>query len=132
MIFLDTHAAIFLHESREKIPRRSWKILDAEECVLSPMARLELEFLHEIGRIRHEPAAVFESLLRHLDVTVETEGWARAAEIAQVLNWTRDPFDRIIVAHAMVWSAPLLTRDTLMHEHYHQAFWDEPPLTSAS
>ncbi len=127
MIFLDTHAALFLHESKKKVPRRAWKFLEGDECVLSPMVRLEFEFLHEIGRIRHEPMVIFESLVRDLAVTIETEGWARAAEIAQVLNWTRDPFDRLIVAHAMVWSAPLLTRDDLIQEHYSQAFWDELP-----
>ncbi|MEI8095417.1 MAG: PIN domain-containing protein [Spirochaetales bacterium] len=132
MIFLDTHAAIFLTASSHKISRKVWKTLEQEELVLSPMVRLEFEFLHESGSIREEPMALFENLARHHSVTIETEGWARAAEIAQVLNWTRDPFDRLIVAHAMVWSAPLLTRDALMHQHYTQAFWDDPPLTSAS
>ncbi len=130
MIFLDTHTAIFLTASNPKIPRRVWSLLERSELVLSPMVRLEFEFLHESGAIKEEPAALFESLSRDHAVIIETEGWARAAEIAQVLNWTRDPFDRLIVAHAMVWNAPLLTRDALMHQHYTQAFWDEPPPTS--
>ncbi len=127
MIFLDTHAALLLFDETKKVPRRVWLVLSDSEVVLSPMARLEIELLHEIGRIRHEPATVFDYLQRTLDLTVETEGWARAAEIAQVLNWTRDPFDRLIAAHAMVWSAPLLTRDALIQQHYPLAFWDEPP-----
>ena len=127
MIFLDTHAAIFLFDEKKKVPRRAWATLSDNEVVFSPMARLELEFLHEIGRIRHEPATIIDYLQRNLDLTIETEGWARAAEIAQVLNWTRDPFDRLIAAHAMVWSAPLLTRDTTIQQHYPLAFWDAPP-----
>lgn len=127
MIFLDTHAVIFLFDEKKKIPRRTWEVLSDGDIVLSPVARLELDLLHEIGRIRHESATVFDYLARNLDLTVETEGWARAAEIAQVLNWTRDPFDRLIVAHAMAWSAPLLTRDSLMLEHYPLAFWDQVP-----
>lgn len=102
-------------------------MLEDEPVVVSPMARLELEWLHEIQRIRHEPATIMEHLARDFDVAIETEGWARAAEVAQVLNWTRDPFDRLIAAHAMVWSAPLMTRDALMHQHYPLAFWDQPP-----
>ena len=127
MIFLDTHSAVFLFESIKKIPRQAWKFLESDQVVLSPMARLELEWLHEARQIRHEPATVFDYLARDFGVTVETEGWARAAEIAQVLNWTRDPFDRLIAAHAMVWGEPLLTKDSLMQEHYPLAFWDEVP-----
>ena len=127
MIFLDTHAAIFLTRKASKVPRRAMELLDSQALFISPMVRLEFDFLHESQNIHEEPAAIWELLQRDLAITIETEGWARAAEIAQVLNWTRDPFDRLIVAHALVWSAPLLTRDTLMHEHYALAFWDEPP-----
>ena len=127
MIFLDTHTLIILFERKNKIPRAAAERLDSDALVMSPMARLELEWLHETQTIHHEPATVFDYLARTLDLTVETEGWARAAEIAQVLNWTRDPFDRLIAAHAMVWSAPLLTRDAVIQEHYLLAFWDEVP-----
>jgi PIN domain nuclease of toxin-antitoxin system len=127
MIFLDTHSALLLFDETKKIPRGAWAFLNNSEVVLSPMARLELDLLHEIGRIRHEPTTVVDYLQRTLDLTIETEGWTRAAEIAQVLNWTRDPFDRLIAAHAMVWSAPLLTRDALIQQHYPLAFWESPP-----
>ena len=127
MIFLDTHAAVLLFADKKRIPRNLWPLLDREPLVLSPMARLELEFLHETGSIKYEPASVFDGLARNLAVTVETEGWARAADIAGVLNWTRDPFDRLIAAHAMVWSAPLLTRDGNIQGHYPLAFWENLP-----
>jgi PIN domain nuclease of toxin-antitoxin system len=39
-------------------------------------------------------------------------------------RWTRDPFDRIIVAHADVVSAPLLTKDQAIRRNYRRAFWD--------
>ena len=127
MIFLDTHAAVLLFESAKKLPAVTRRLLENEPVVLSPMVRLELEWLHEIQRIRHEPAAIVEFLSRDFEVAIETEGWLRAAEIAQVLNWTRDPFDRLIAAHAMVWSAPLVTRDASIQQHYPLAFWDQPP-----
>jgi len=128
MVFLDTNAMIALYEQKKYVPRKAAAAINQNEVALSPMARLELEYLHEIGKIRHEPGSIFAYLERTLHVFIETEGWARAAEIAQVLNWTRDPFDRLIAAHAMVWSAPLLTRDAIILEHYPLAFWDEPPV----
>lgn len=127
MIFLDTHTAFFLFASMKKVPRQTLAFLYEEDLVLSPMARFELDILHEIQKIKVEPRVLAEQLYKELGVTVETEGWVRAAEIAQVLNWTRDPFDRLITAHAMVWSAPLLTRDAHILNHYPLAFWEELP-----
>lgn len=127
MIFLDTHSSLFLVSQKSKIPKRVWNYLEEDELVLSPMARLELDVLHEVGKLRVDPRTLMDHLAREHDVWIETEGWARAAEIAQGLNWTRDPFDRLIAAHAMAWSAPLLTRDAVILEHYPLAFWDEAP-----
>ncbi len=87
------------------------------------MARLELSLLHEIGRVRDPASAVLGALRRDLGLQVEESGWARAAEIADHLTWTRDPFDRLITAHAMAFGAVLCTRDARIHEHYAEAFW---------
>jgi PIN domain nuclease of toxin-antitoxin system len=39
-------------------------------------------------------------------------------------TWTRDPFDRIIVAQARLRGAPLLTKDRTIQTHHAEAFWD--------
>jgi len=40
------------------------------------------------------------------------------------LTWTRDPFDRLIDAHAIAASVPLLTADRAILEHLPLATWD--------
>jgi PIN domain nuclease of toxin-antitoxin system len=46
------------------------------------------------------------------------------AEVALGEGWTRDPFDRLIVAHAKANGiAPLITKDEAIHEHYANARW---------
>lgn len=127
MIFLDTHAIVFLYADQERIPRLVWPYLDKDRLVCSPMARLELDFLYEIGRITEDPRAIIAVLEQNYGLRIENEAWSRAAQIAGILNWTRDPFDRLITAHALTWGAPLLTRDRLIKDHYHRAFWDTPP-----
>ena len=127
MIFLDTHALIFLAADQKRIPRKVWHFLDADDLVCSPMARFELDFLYEIGRIKEDPRAIMTLLAQDHGVLVETEGWVRSPEIAATLGWTRDPFDRLITAHALTWAAPLLTRDGTIRNNYNHAFWDEPP-----
>ncbi|MGZ8256497.1 MAG: type II toxin-antitoxin system VapC family toxin [Gallionella sp.] len=42
---------------------------------------------------------------------------------ALLLNWTRDPFDRIIAAQAAHRKSPLLTADQNMLKHYAAAIW---------
>jgi len=40
------------------------------------------------------------------------------------LTWTRDPFDRLIAAHAIVTDAPLVTADETLRENLPLALWD--------
>ncbi|MFQ5788124.1 MAG: PIN domain nuclease, partial [Thermodesulfobacteriota bacterium] len=38
-------------------------------------------------------------------------------------KWTRDPFDRIIVAQASIRSTKIATKDETIHENYKHAIW---------
>jgi PIN domain nuclease of toxin-antitoxin system len=38
-------------------------------------------------------------------------------------DWTRDPFDRLIVANAKAAGAVLVTRDERIRGHYSRALW---------
>jgi PIN domain nuclease of toxin-antitoxin system len=42
---------------------------------------------------------------------------------AAPLSWTRDPFDRLIAAHAIVADAPLVTADQTILENLPLATW---------
>lgn len=41
-----------------------------------------------------------------------------------IINWTRDPFDRLIVSNASVDNHILLTKDYHILNHYENAVWD--------
>jgi PIN domain nuclease of toxin-antitoxin system len=45
-------------------------------------------------------------------------------QAATGLSWTRDPFDRLISAHAIVTNSPLITADETIREHLALAVWD--------
>ncbi len=49
---------------------------------------------------------------------------AELGQAAADLSWTRDPFDRLISAHAIVANAPLVTADETIREHLPLAVWD--------
>lgn len=64
-------------------------------------------------------------------ILAEDHGVARAegqigdvAEYARGFGWTRDPFDRLIVAHALAHRATLLTADETIRAHSRTARWD--------
>ena len=54
---------------------------------------------------------------------MEPASFSKVAPAARGLRWTRDPFDRLIAAHAMVTDATLITKDTLIRKHCPAALW---------
>ena len=61
--FLDTHAAVFLWEGRiEMFGPASRKVLEQSALLISPMVRLELQFLKEVRKIKVEPDQILGSL----------------------------------------------------------------------
>ena len=124
VVFLDTHVAVWLFAEADRITPPVRRLLDGAELYISPMARLELVVLHEIGRVRDPESAVLGALRRDLGLEVEESGWARASVIADHLSWIRDPFDRLITAHAMAFGAILCTRDSRIRDHYAEAYWE--------
>ncbi len=48
---------------------------------------------------------------------------ADVTQAAAPLSWTRDPFDRLIAAHAIVANAPLVTADRTIRENLPLAIW---------
>ena len=123
MIFLDTHVVVWLFAEADRIPGPVRARIDEAHLYVSPMVRLELSLLAEIGRVTLPAEAFLNGLHRDLDLQVEESGWVRCAEIADHLSWTRDSFDRLIVAHAIAFGAPLCTRDRHLRDHYRAAFW---------
>lgn len=84
---------------------------------------LELEYLHEVGRAR-DPLQVMLTALHHdIGVEVVDASVAKLAEAAAAISWTRDPFDRLIAAHAIVANVPLVTADETIRENLSLATW---------
>lgn len=125
MIHLDTHVVVWLYEGRvDRFPAAARARLAASRPLISPMVRLELAFLHEIGRLRVPPAEILDALRVDADLGVAESPFERVCAIATTLSWTRDPFDRMVVAHALADDLPLLTRDETIRARCPLALWD--------
>ncbi|MEI8096318.1 MAG: PIN domain-containing protein [Spirochaetales bacterium] len=124
MTYLDTHALLWLYENPALLPARAHALLDSEELWLSPMVALELQYLHETGRITVEPGLVLENGYTNLGLSLDGPGAGPAIVWARNFSWTRDPFDRIITAQASLNGALLITKDATMRRNYEWAVWD--------
>ena len=125
MIYLDTHAAAWLYAKElSRFTSAGLESLEANDLLVSPMVALELEYLHEAGRIQARSRVICDSLEQAVGLRVCERPFGPVVRLALEQAWTRDPFDRIIVAQARLAEAPLLTKDGLIRQHYRKAFWD--------
>lgn len=126
MIYLDTHVVAWLYAGEvELFPRGARALIDSEELLISPIVELELQYLYELKRTTQPGPAVIGSLQDEIGLARCELPFAQVVSAALENDWTRDPFDRIIVAQALVRKTPLLTRDDAIRDHYEEAVWFE-------
>jgi PIN domain nuclease of toxin-antitoxin system len=94
-----------------------------EDLVTSAAAVLELEFLHEIRRLDPTAQKVISDLSDQVGLRVCDLPFRTVVQEALAEKWSRDPFDRLIVANAKVNGAALLTKDERIRRHYPHAIW---------
>ncbi len=122
--FLDTHAAIALEEgATEVFGPAAGNLLENAALFVAPIVRLELAFLAEIGRLAVDPDEILSSLSTKLGVLQSDDPMSAVISEAMDLTWTRDPFDRMLVATAALHRAPLITSDQRIREHFAGAVW---------
>jgi PIN domain nuclease of toxin-antitoxin system len=106
---LDTNALIWLEQGH----RRAKPLAKGATLYISPASLLELQMLNEVGRIRLKPGALdtlIEDRRWMLDDPPAGDWFLRSTE----LSWTRDPFDRLLVAHARLRGWKLATGDAAL------------------
>jgi len=123
--YLDTCVVVWLFGGEtEKLSKAAAEgIRDAEELLVSPAVVLELQFLHDIKRARAAALKVVERLASDIGLAICRLSFADVVERALDQAWTRDPFDRLIVAHARANDAPLITRDVRIRRNYPRSIW---------
>jgi PIN domain nuclease of toxin-antitoxin system len=67
---------------------------------------------------------MLSALRQEIGLEVADASVADLVQAAVDLSWTRDPFDRLIAAHAIVAGARLLTADRMILDNLPQATWN--------
>jgi PIN domain nuclease of toxin-antitoxin system len=124
LIFLDTHAAIWLYAGRLDLfkPKALQLISDKQVCI-SHIVKLEMKYLNEIGRINQHPDVIIGALIDEIGMVFSNNGIERIVNQAIHIDFTRDPFDRIIVADAAINNSYLITKDKYIRKNYKYAIW---------
>ncbi len=124
-LYLDTHVLVWLYqEGAARLTEQGARLIEAATPLLiSPIVELELTYLHEISRIQCSAATILDVMRRDVDLQICTLPFTGVVGAAVSQTWTRDPFDRLIVAQAAYGQARLLTADRHILGHYSLAIW---------
>ncbi|MDQ2773868.1 MAG: transposase [Acidobacteriota bacterium] len=106
------------------LSQRAKRQIEATQVLISSAVLLELEMLHEIGKLTISANEILADLSQRIGLRVCQFPMAAVVASALGIKWTRDPGNRLIVANAMANNeAPLVTADRKIREHYDNAIW---------
>ncbi len=118
-IFIDTHIAVWIYYGyAQELSLVAANAIEKYQLLISPISILELDYLHEIKKISHSGSVVMADLSSRIDLKIADDSFIEIIKEASKLSWTRDVFDRLIVAHATQCGSPLITKDRLIRKHY--------------
>jgi PIN domain nuclease of toxin-antitoxin system len=123
--YVDTNVMVWLAQGAlTRISQEAQAILEQAELLISPIVLIELEYLYELKRIKLSARAVRLKLEHEVGVRVCELSFLSVAAAALDEKWTRDPFDRLIVAHAKANGlAFLVSADAEIAQHYPRTIW---------
>jgi PIN domain nuclease of toxin-antitoxin system len=123
LTYLDTHVVLWMCKGEVPLSARASRLIQKADLRISPAVLLELRLLQEIGRLNVDPDHWLTMLTRDFEVTVCTLPLRRVVSQSFGLSWTRDPFDRLIVAQAIAGDGKLITRDRRVLANFPGAVW---------
>ncbi len=116
-VLLDTHVLIWLFTDSPKLKGISW-LKKPSYYTVSPVSLLELKFLNECGRLNLSLESLIKQLQKDENFHIDSVDLSTLCFAAFNLEWTRDPFDRLITAHSLAKKITLGTCDHLILKNH--------------
>lgn len=124
MIYLDTHVVVWLYAGQlERFSDEVQSLLNEHDLRISPIVQLELQYLYEIERITVDAQTILTDLAARIGLQICDKRFQAVVGEATAVSWTRDPFDRLIVANASLTNNILISKDQNILNNYSQAKW---------
>lgn len=122
--FVDTHVLVWLYNrDLDYFSAKAKQQLDQSKLWVSPICLLELDYLYEIKRIKKKGWPIYQDLQREVDLEIAEDPYLRIVEVASQISQTRDPFDRLLVAHAKLRGLPIVSKDRFLKVIYSACMW---------
>lgn len=116
-LLLDTHFLIWLVLGSKRLAEFAW--LDRHRpWGVSPVSFLEIQFLAEVGRLRVRNPDFTNAVMDDTRFIVDDIPLATLVRHGLRLDWTRDPFDRLLAAHSLARRIPFCTTDRGIRSHH--------------
>ena len=114
---LDTHFLLWIVLD---LPRRDeFPWLDGyRPWGVSPISFLEIQFLAEVGRLEVRQTEFMDAVSRDQRFVIDEVPLVPLVEKAIHLDWTRDPFDRLLAAHSEARRVPLCSVDRVIRAQH--------------
>lgn len=123
-VYLDTHAVVWLYTKElKKFSKNTLGLLNQNNLLISPMVKLELQYLYKKGRLTDTAEQIVNALQNEIDLKICNKNWLDIVNVAIRCEFTRDAFDRLIVAHAMLDNSILISKDENLTKHYANCIW---------
>ena len=116
-LILDTHFLIWLVLGSSRVSDFSWLGVYRPWGV-SPISLLEIQFLAEVRKLRVKNPDFVDALAKDERFVVDDAPLATVFRHALKLDWTRDPFDRLLAAHSLARRVPLCSVDDTIQRHH--------------
>ena len=123
--YLDTNVAAWLVEGNlKKLTKEASRVIRQASLLVSPVVVLELEYMLEVRRTVVPATEMVARLSAELDLKVCNYPFPAVVQAAIHEKWTRDAFDRLIVAHARANGvAALISADAHIQANYSATVW---------
>jgi PIN domain nuclease of toxin-antitoxin system len=116
-LLLDTHFLLWVVLGLPRLDEFEW--LDGyRPWGVSPVSFLEVAFLSEVGRLEVRRGEFMEAVGRDPRFVVDEAPLGALVSHAVEMEWTRDPFDRLLAAHSRARRVPLCTLDRRIRAHH--------------
>ena len=111
-LLLDTHVVIWANEAPERLSTAAVAALEdpANDLLVSSVSVAEIEIKRRLGKLTMEHAC--DTLRSHLGADWLDLTAAHASGLRRLPSIHADPFDRLLVAQAMVEDCTLVTADS--------------------
>ncbi len=124
VVYLDTHVVIWLYDAlTDRLSSTARSAIEQNDVRIAWVVKLEVQYLHEIGRVRVPAETVIESLSRSIGLRLSGVPCGEIVQRALEMKWTRDVFDRLIAAESEVTASGLVTKDARMKRNLETAIW---------